>query len=347
MNESGYLSCPDARCSIERVCFEEGRAKGVSIFSAHNAAGLDFQVLIDRGMDLGNVRVKGSLVNFISATGVTHPAYFEPEGTGWLRSFSGGLMTTCGYRQVGEPCEEDDERLGLHGRIANLPAEQICSEVQLEGGRFVGRMRGMVRETCHQRENLVRSRTIWFEEQTNAIHLHDEISNRASFDSPFLVAYHLNFGFPFLTEATRLFLPAEWSVGWDAYSEQRVSEFGVFSAPEDHAKDVLLLHRLRTEASGNATVLLSNENLGVKITYPTQELPYLAQWKLPRRRDYVLGIEPCNNQLRGRRWEREHGTLRMLEPDETVSLDLTIAFLDAAEVDEAVRTMNTLKENGE
>lgn len=335
--ESDYLSSLDPLCSIERMLFEEGQAKGVSAFCAHNAAGLEFTALIDRGLDIGNVRVKGSLVNYISAAGVTHPAFFQPEGTGWLRSFGGGLLTTCGYLQAGEPCEEGGEFLGLHGRIANLPADHVCSEVRREGARVVGRMSGTVREACHQKENLIRSRTISFEDRVNVIHVHDEITNFASASSPFMAVYHLNFGFPFLSEAARLYLPPKRSAGWDAYSNSKIKEFGAFPPPEEGAREILLLHDLKADEAGNTTLLLANATLGVQISYNTKEFPLLAQWKLPRRNDYIMGIEPCNNHLRGRAWERENGSLRMIEPGETIPLDLQISFLEPRDMEEAIR----------
>lgn len=330
--ERAYLSSMDPLCSIERICYQEGQAKDVSAFCAYNAAGLNFQVLIDRGFDIGNLRIKGSLVNYVSAAGITHPAFFQPEGTGWLRSFGGGFMNTCGYLQAGEPCEDDGELLGLHGRIANLPADHVCSEVKQEGACIVGKMSGVVREACHQRENLIRSRVISFRDCSNVIHVHDEITNNASSSSPFMVVYHFNFGYPFLNETTKLHLPARQSVGWDDYSNENLENFGEFLAPKSDARDNLFLHTLEADESGNTHLSLSNAHLEVKISYNTQELPYLAQWKLPRRNDYVMGIEPSNNHLRGRKWERENGTLQMIEPGETKKIDLLISFSETQEV---------------
>ena len=340
-NSDGYLSSLDPLCSIERITYEEGLAKGVSAFSVHNAGGLEFTVLIDRGMDIGNVRVKGCLVNYISAAGVTHPAYYEPQGFGWLRSFGGGLMTTCGYTQAGEPCEDDGEWLGLHGRISNLPADHVCSEVKRKGNRVVGKMSGIVREVCHQRENLIRTRTISLEDQVNSISVHDEITNAAASSSPFMTAYHFNFGYPFLNRTTKLHLPIKSSIGWDGYSNRHVNDYGTFSAPEKNAREVLLLHELKEDAAGIATLLLTSAASGAKISYPTKELPYLAQWKHPRSNDYVMGIEPCNNHLRGRKWERENGTLRMIEPGETIPLDVKISFLEPDEAERALSDIHT------
>lgn len=345
-DEREYISRLDPICSIERMCYEEGQAKGVSTFIANNAAGLSFSVLIDRGFDLGNVRYKGSIVNYISATGVTHPAYYNPEGLSWLRSFGGGLLTTCGYLQAGEPCEDDGDFLGLHGRISNLPAEQVCHSIEQEKDRIYGKMSGLVRESCHQRENLTRSRLISFEGRSNTIQIHDEIRNHASSSSPFMLVYHMNFGYPFLNQRSKLFLPRGGCDGWDDYSESMKSGLNQVPKPTPDAKDVLLIHDLDADANDNTSLLLVNEQYGVKISYNKRELPYLVQWQLSRSNDYVMALEPSNNHLRGRRWERENGTLRMIEPNEVKAVDLQISFLEPEDFAPDIRAMGNFINRG-
>ena len=48
---------------------------------------------------LGNFQ--GLPLAWRSPAGDVHPSYYEPEGFGWLRSFAGGLLTTCGLDQFG------------------------------------------------------------------------------------------------------------------------------------------------------------------------------------------------------------------------------------------------------
>lgn len=338
-DERAYLSRTDPICSIERMRFEEGQSKGVSAFLANNAAGLSFTVLIDRGFDIGNVRYKGSLVNYISASGVTHPTYYNSEGFSWLRSFGGGLLTTCGYLQAGEPCVDDGDALGLHGRISNIPAEQVCSSIEQEDDRIIGKMSGVVREACHQKENLMRSRAIIFEGKSSTIRIHDEITNCAPSSSPFMLIYHMNFGYPFLDERTKLFLPQSGCTGWDDHSESKKCGFDRFPAPQWNARDVLLLHDLDADSNGDTSLLLVHEAHGVRISYNKQELPLLAQWQHPGCNDYVMALEPSNNHLRGRHWERENGTLRMIEPNEVKKIDLQISFLESKDFDPVIQAM--------
>jgi hypothetical protein len=63
---------------------------------------------------------------WVSPTGVVAPHFRELQGEGWLRSFGGGLLVTCGLQNVGEPSERGGEELGLHGRISNTPAALLA-----------------------------------------------------------------------------------------------------------------------------------------------------------------------------------------------------------------------------
>ena len=45
------------------------------------------------------------------------PAAHRPEGEDWRTSWGGGLVTTCGLRNVGAP----SEGYGLHGEISQQP----------------------------------------------------------------------------------------------------------------------------------------------------------------------------------------------------------------------------------
>ena len=58
------------------------------------AGGLRFTVLPDRGLDISLASYKGNNLSFLTPAGETHPAFYEPGGLGWLRTFTGGLLTT-------------------------------------------------------------------------------------------------------------------------------------------------------------------------------------------------------------------------------------------------------------
>lgn len=66
-------------------------------------SGLSFNVLTGRGMGISSADYKGNSLCWLSSTGEVAPEYYEPETTGWLRSFYGGLLATCGLTYVGGP----------------------------------------------------------------------------------------------------------------------------------------------------------------------------------------------------------------------------------------------------
>ena len=85
------------------VTLEEGPESGVSVAELRTGSGLSFDVLPGRGMDIGFAEYKGMPLCWRSSTGEIAAAHYEPQGEGWLRGFSGGLMATCGLTTAGWP----------------------------------------------------------------------------------------------------------------------------------------------------------------------------------------------------------------------------------------------------
>ena len=161
-------------------------------------------MLLDRGMDIAHAEFRGLPVSWDSKNGAAGPGYFERPGQGWLRTFGGGLLTTCGLTQVGPPNIDAGEELGLHGRISHLPAERYELEEGWEGDDYVLRVRGRVRESVIYGENLLLKREIACRMGGTTITVNDVIENQGYRETPFMLLYHLNFGFPVVSEHTRL-----------------------------------------------------------------------------------------------------------------------------------------------
>ena len=121
--------------STKSARLSDGSEDGVRVIDARAAGGLSAMILADRGLDLGAVWAAGHQVSWQSTTGAVHPAYFtEPT---WLRSFHGGLLTTCGLQNVGLPSTDQGTSHGLHGRISNIPARNVTHR-RHRGGRPTG-----------------------------------------------------------------------------------------------------------------------------------------------------------------------------------------------------------------
>src|SRR5438105_15698597 len=73
----------------------DGKARGLRVADIYTGSGFRFEVLLDRALDIGAADFGGRpLAWLFPALGT--PAQHEPQGLGWLRTFGGGVMTTCG-----------------------------------------------------------------------------------------------------------------------------------------------------------------------------------------------------------------------------------------------------------
>ena len=124
----------------------EGKAEGVRAVALRTGGGLELTVLPGRGMDIAGAWFRGRALGFLSGTGITAPAYYEEPGLGFLRSFYGGLLTTCGISYSGAPGLDQGRALGLHGRLSNAAAEDLCVSQDWEGDEYRIRVSGRMRE---------------------------------------------------------------------------------------------------------------------------------------------------------------------------------------------------------
>ena len=161
----------DQVAGIKLLEAADGRERGMRILQVRTGAGLGFHVVADRGLDISACWYKGIPLGWISPVGEVHPAYYEPEGLGWLRSFQGGLLVTCGLDHFGSPYRDADEELGLHGRISNLPAKCVNYRTEWVGDEYEMEISGEVRQTRVFGENLELRRRISTRMGSNTIRI--------------------------------------------------------------------------------------------------------------------------------------------------------------------------------
>ena len=98
---SGYVNHPQQLCTVRRMTMSEGKAKGVDVLEVYTAGGLQLDILPDTALDIGQARYRGVNMSFISKNGYDSPAAIDPYETGFLHTFPGGLLYTCGLRTTG------------------------------------------------------------------------------------------------------------------------------------------------------------------------------------------------------------------------------------------------------
>lgn len=326
---------------ISHIEFCDGKAKGVSALRVRTAAGLDFSVLPEKGMDIVEAFYKGMSLSWHSPAGVVHPAYYDGRDAQWLKTFPGGLVGTCGATTAGSPSVDQGEALGLHGSIANTPAEHVQWSEQWQEDELLLTVEGRVRESRVFGPNLVMDRTVATSLASRSIRLHDRFVNEGYEDVPLMVVYHLNFGFPLLTEHSRIYAPSVGITPRTEIAKQHVATWNYFQPPEAGVSERVYYHKMLPSKEGPVTVVLvqhdGTRDFGVALHYEPKELAQFIEWKLPGLHHYTLGLEPANCKVEGRRAEREAGTLQMLPPQATRDFAFEIRVLDGRdEVAEAI-----------
>lgn len=312
----------------------DGPGRGVRIADFNTGAGLAFTVLIDRGLDIHAATYKGIPLAFHSARGVVHPAFYEPEGFGWLRSFGGGLLTTCGLTNAGMPGSDEWGDSGLHGRIANTPAELLGYGGQWRGEQYELFLEGRVRETDFWNVNVLMTRRLSAQMGENAVHLVDVVQNQGERPAPFMLLYHCNFGFPLLDAGTRLVLPQKAVQPRDEIAAAGLDGHLRMDTPQPDYREQVFFHQTHADTDGTTTVAVVNDalELAVAITYRQRELPHLVQWKQMGIGNYVLGVEPANCLVLGRAATHRRGELPMLAPGESREMRLQFRVVEGREM---------------
>ena len=182
--------------------WSDGVERGVRTAQVRTGSGLEFTILLDRGMDVGPAHYRGLPLAWISPAGFAHPAYFDRVGTGWFRTFGGGLLTGCGLTYLGSPGEDDGEALGLHGLLSHLPAQHIRIGEDWKSDECVLWVEGEMRQARPFGENLRLRRRISAELGGSRLMILDSAENLGSSTSPLMILYHINLGFPFLDESS-------------------------------------------------------------------------------------------------------------------------------------------------
>ena len=338
-------------CGIELSALDDGVEAGVRVANMTTGSGFRFRVVISRGLDIAEADWRGIPLAWRSPSAIAGPWFFEPEGLGWLRTFFGGLVVTCGLTSAGAPSVDQGHSLGLHGRISNLPASGICVNERWEGDDYVMSLRGQVHEAVIFGENILLTREITARLGENRLFLRDVVENVGYRTTEHMILYHINGGYPAVAPGGRLISPTLETTPRDADAEEGKEQYADLSAPVPGFREKVYYHQLAPDGAGVVRAALANDGFagghgfGFYVSYRAEQLPRFTQWKMMGQVDYVVGMEPANCLVEGRARERERGTLQFLEPGESREYELEIGVLENAEaigrfrriVEEAVR----------
>ena len=288
----------------------DGFERGIRTADVRTGSGFEFTVLADRGLDIGPASFDGAPLAWRSMAPTTHPAYYEPEGLGWLRGFGGGLVTTCGLTDYGAPCEDEGQALGLHGRASYLAATNLAYGADWHGDECVLWVAGQTRQTRVFGENMTLRRRISTWMGRSSLTITDTITNEGHETTPHMLLYHCNLGFPVLSADSELLINDAEVQPRDAACAPGLPQHRRFDPPTPGYTEQVFYHISKTDAEGYARAALVNRpfrggrGLGVSLRWHVAELPWMAQWKMMGQGLYVSGLEPATNWTIGRAGER-------------------------------------------
>lgn len=316
---------------IETSVIDNGYGRGTRIAWFNTGSGFRFKVVLDKAMDVADAFYNEYGIAWISNAGIVPQQTFPDKGLDWLRTFGGGLFTTCGLSHVGGPEKDESGERGLHGLISNIPAE-LESVIQPDphSGRMNMSISGSITEARIFGPHLRMRRTISAELGEPWVNVSDEITNRGNTSAPLMLLYHCNFGWPLVNEGAKLIYNG------DMYLVNQERDKHIFNEQNDFrtCPAVLSEHQGSGEAAAyfdihpdpsrvcRAGIYNQEIDLGVTISFRKDQLPWLTNWQHWGRGEYVTGIEPGTNPPIGQSAARKNKTLIFIEPGETRTFGL-------------------------
>ena len=321
---------------IEMSVLDNSAGRGTRIAWINTGTGLRYKVVIDRAMDIADAFYNQHSLAWLSHSGITAPEPFSNRGLDWLKTFGGGLLTTCGLTHVGGPEKDEHGERGLHGQISNKPAE-IISIIQPDP--FTGKMEmsisGIIKQTTVFGPCLELRRTISGKLGEASIAIHDEVRNCGNRPAPHMLLYHCNFGWPLVDEGTDILWKGDWESPGKNGNNKIFREGGNFRQcppPLDQhsgAGEEVAFIDIAPDASGGCVCGLHNKEIrmAVAMHFNKAQLPWLINWQHWGKGEYVTALEPATNPPIGQAEARKQHTLTHIAPGETITYNLGFEVL--------------------
>ena len=312
----------DQIAGIREARIMRGRSEGIETAEFYNAAGLRFTVVPDRCMDLYDLSYKGVNLSFHSQNGLTSPLAYNAMNGEFAEQWPGGMLVTCGLDNVGGGASNGGN-FPVHGRISHVPASNFGTETYWDGDDYILKASGEVHMTKMYTRHLSIRRTLTTSLNAKSVKIHDIITNFDDSDEPFMLLYHTNFGYPLLSENSKVATSKCQRKPMNDMS----GDFSTMMAPVDGRGEELFF---QTDLSEKAAGVIWNPELelGGYIAWNTKNLPNFLEWKNMKSHDYVLALEPCNTCGLNRDEAVKEGKIAILPAYESIENDLEIGVLD-------------------
>lgn len=269
---------------FRKLAVEDGSGRGMRLLQIDSGGGLRIDLLPDRSCDIGQVWCDNIPFGWIGPMGTAAP-YAVRANTALS-----GLMATCGLDHIRQPESDEGRSYPLHGNMMHMRSEVTGTDVVWDGDECLFRVKTQVTQ---------------FQLNQGAIRLHRQIdvplggrsltiSDRASVlagDLPVMAMYHINLGFPAVTQDSTLLFNGE------DISRDCLSQNGIEVRPSDATRCEV---ELSATKSGGARF---------RLNYDGDELPFLQTLRNADEGINLFCIEPATHDRLPRHQLRESGAL--------------------------------------
>lgn len=321
MNKLAYIGHEFQLFGVEEYYLIGGRGQGCKIYHIKNGLGLELYINLDRGGDIVNLTFKGVNISYLTPNGYVSSKYYDDKKDGFLKSFSGGFLTTCGLTQVGEVNVYNNKELPLHGTYSNIPcynARHYHDEqniyVELE----------ILDETIFSHK-LKMERKIIISLEKNEFIIKDKVINRGDQITPLQILYHINLGYPFLNENLKFNINSSKCYGRNELAQEEIALANTLLPPTKDYVERCYFHYF-DQKNGKVCAYNEENNIELNIEFDIDKLPYLTEWKMMGIRDYVLGLEPGNCFPIGVKKSEEAKQLEFIKENEVKEFEVKISL---------------------
>lgn len=307
---------------VEEYTLNGGKKEGMKILHLKNGKGLEMCISLNRGGDISQLSLHGKNMSYLCPNGYVHSSYYDDKGSGWIKTFTGGFLTTCGFNNVGTPCKDEEGEYPLHGSINNIPVESYSYDVKED--EYIDVKMIVLDEGIFNRK-LKRIRHIKVSLKENEFSIEDEIVNRGDSVTSVLVLYHMNMGYPLLKEDSIVYINSSSVEPRNEHAKEGIKDCLKMQKPTPQYEEMCYYHKM---IKGQAGIFSPSESIGLMINYDCSSLKEFTEWKMMGVRDYVLGLEPGNVNPDGYVINKAKNKLTYLKPNEKLEYALSIKLFD-------------------
>lgn len=299
---NGKINHLDQICSVKKLCYTQGKAKGLNVYLVNNGV-LQFEIIVDKCMDIGQLYSKGTNISFLSANGLCS---FNSE---FENIFNGGMLYTCGLDTVG------GRKLPIHGAVHNIPANIISCKCDEEGIE----VKGEIYQTSLFGDKFKLIRTISTKANSPTLEISDKITNMGHKEGEYCVLYHTNIGYPMLDEGVEIVAPITSTKARTDYAKSGIKNCLVMDEPQPNNEECVFYHTIQ---EGDIKVINKKLNKVFRMQFDSNKLPHFIEWKSMVSGAYALGIEPATTTL------DDDFVTNKLSPQESKNISIKITVED-------------------